>query len=342
MAATLFLVAFLFSGASIAATAEYECRDLDTNFIYQEINSDTKKDDFIKWIDLNADSKSLKAVLNFCTEFYKKQEPLDFASVLAYIAVKNGNSFNYSSTQKHLQALRAKLKEGNTIADLYGNNKYYNYYLESFGAIFSGIVGEFTRVGSEKTEYGISGFFPLAQGYYYNHYDDFGAKRGYGFNRKHLGHDLMGSVGTPIIAIEGGIVTELGWNRYGGWRIGVRSHCTKRYYYYAHLRKDKPFSKDLKKGDTVFAGQVIGFLGNTGYSTKENVNLKSGNPHLHLGMQIIFDPCQEKGSREIWLDLYALTKFLSAERAKTYKIDGIVYSKSIKQPLEKIGEIIKI
>ena len=354
--ATLFLVAFLFSGASaisLSANSQSDlCLDADKNFIFLDLeigeceansgtNIDTKDTDYIKWIDLNADYKSLVAVLNFCKEYYKNNNPQEFSEVLAFIATKNGNSFSSKTTAKYLNELRAKLKEGTAITDIYSNNKYFNYYVKAYSAIFNGIIGEFTRLGSEKTEYGISGFFPLAQGYHYNHYDDFGAKRGYGFSRKHLGHDFMGSTGTPIIAIEGGTITELGWNKYGGWRVGVRSHCSQRYYYYAHLRKDKPFAPDLKKGDTVFAGQVIGYLGNTGYSNKENTNLKTGNPHLHLGMQIIFHPAQEKGSKEIWLDLYALSKFLSSEKARTYKQDGHAQSKSIKQPVERLVEPIK-
>ena len=45
----------------------------------------------------------------------------------------------------------------------------------------------------------------------------------YGFKRQHLGHDLMGQVGTPVIAVESGYVEAIGWNQYGGWRLGIRS-----------------------------------------------------------------------------------------------------------------------
>lgn len=71
----------------------------------------------------------------------------------------------------------------------------------------------------------------------------------------------MGSLGAPIAAVEGGTVEALGWNRYGGWRVGIRSFDKKRYYYYAHLRKDAPFAPGLQVGDTVNAGDIIGFMG---------------------------------------------------------------------------------
>ena len=74
-----------------------------------------------------------------------------------------------------------------------------------------------------------------------------------------------GSIGTPIIAVESGYIEALGWNQYGGWRVGIRSFDGKRYYYYAHLRKDHPYAKDLCEGQIVTAGDVIGYLGMTGY-----------------------------------------------------------------------------
>jgi murein DD-endopeptidase MepM/ murein hydrolase activator NlpD len=190
-----------------------------------------------------------------------------------------------------------------------------------YSTILGGIIGGYrleNKEGEMVEKYGISGFFPIAEGYSVQHYDDFGDRRGYGFSRPHLGHDFIGRIGTPIVAVEGGYVEELGWNRYGGWRIGIRSHDKKRYYYYAHLRKDTPYIPDLKKGDNVFAGDVIGFLGNTGYSTKENVsNIKT--PHLHFGLQIIFDESQKEGNGEIWVDVYQISKLLEKHKSTLIK-----------------------
>ena len=75
---------------------------------------------------------------------------------------------------------------------------------------------------------------------------------------------MMGQVGTPVIAVESGYVEALGWNQYGGWRIGIRSFDKKRYYYYAHLRQNYPYQSNLKEGSIVTAGDVIGYLGRTG------------------------------------------------------------------------------
>ncbi len=125
-------------------------------------------------------------------------------------------------------------------------------------------------------------------------------------------------MGTPIIAVESGYVEALGWNQYGGWRIGIRSFDKKRYYYYAHLRQNFPYALDLKEGSIVTAGDVIGYMGHTGYSTKENTN-NIDTVHLHWGMQLIFDDSQKEGNNEIWIDCYALTRFLYKNRSLTEK-----------------------
>ena len=321
IAVLFFLLSLVFctNSFTVFAAEEYEIIAHDSELAEckrEENGEEDEAKEFIKWIDLNVDAKSLSAVLKLCKEYRGKGVKLDFCEVLAHLAIKNSNKFTFDSTQKTLKRLRAHIDGGGTVSDIHGDGKYFKYFVDSYHAIFDGLVGEYKIDDAGEIKYGLKGFFPIAQGFWYNHYDDFGAKRAYGYKRRHLGHDFMGGVGTPIVSMEGGVVTELGWNRYGGWRIGIRSHDAKRYYYYAHLRKDKPYPACLKIGDTVLAGQVIGFLGHTGYSVKENVNLKSGSPHLHLGLQIIFDKSQEKGPKEIWVDLFAICKFLSSERAK--------------------------
>lgn len=167
-------------------------------------------------------------------------------------------------------------------------------------------------------KYGLKAFSPIARYFPYEDYDDFGASRSYGYKRPHLGHDMMGQVGTPIIAVESGYVEAIGWNQYGGWRLGIRSFDKKRYYYYAHLRKNYPYHKSLKEGSIVQAGDVIGYMGRTGYSQTENTNNIEVS-HLHFGLQLIFDESQKEGNNEIWIDCYELMKFLALNRSETVK-----------------------
>lgn len=171
------------------------------------------------------------------------------------------------------------------------------------------------------TKYGLKGFLPIAKNFPYSDYDDFGVSRSYGYSRKHLGHDMMGQTGTPVIAVESGYVETLGWNQYGGWRIGIRSFDRKRYYYYAHLRKNYPYQSALSEGSIVTAGDVIGYMGRTGYSASENTN-NIDQTHLHFGLQLIFDESQKEGDQEIWIDCYELMKFLKINRSEAAKVEG--------------------
>lgn len=125
--------------------------------------------------------------------------------------------------------------------------------------------------------------------------------------------------GTPIIAIESGTVEAIGWNQYGGWRIGIRSFDKKRYYYYAHLRQNYPYAEGLEEGSTVTAGDVIGYMGHTGYSTKENVN-NIKVTHLHVGIELIFDEARREAGNEIWIDCYQLARFLYKNRSEVEKV----------------------
>lgn len=274
--------------------------------------------DYIKWVDLNVPYEVLLKAYELNVNHYYTDNKYDFCESLAYLATKNGNSFSAKKDIRELLKLENEVNSGKKINDFYGENKYYKYYLEAYNAIFSEFIGEFFDPALNEFKYGLKNYHPFPAGYWYNHYDDFGASRSYGFKRVHLGHDLMGSIGTPIIAVEGGIITDIGWNKYGGWRIGIRSFDNKRSYYYAHLRKNHPYIEGLKAGDTITAGQVIGYLGVTGYSAKENANMKC-KPHLHIGMQLIFDDSQIKGPTEIWIDMYNISKFLSHNRAKVIK-----------------------
>lgn len=260
--------------------------------------------DFIKWVDFNAGWQIIDAAYKYDLQTYDTDGHITMQQSLAYLACKNGNKFSYKTDINNFTKLKELLKT-KSLHDIIGSNKYYNYYYNAYNAIFDGFLDV-----NEDYSYGLKCYFPLAAGYWYKEGDDFGNARAYGFKRRHLGHDMFAGLGTPIIAVEGGIVTELGWNRYGGWRIGISSHDNMRYYYYAHLRKGKPFHADIEKGKPVVAGQVIGYVGATGYSNKPDSNM-SAKPHLHFGMQLIFDESQRDGNGEIWIDVYQIGKFLA-------------------------------
>ena len=299
----------VYSMKRIAAAAISAVLTICCVALLQVERAKTVSGDYIKWVDFTPTTSVLRQALDIDIQSHDSDTPVSWIELLAYAACKNGGKFT-SGKDKYVTQLYERIQNAEDIQTITADMKYYNYYYEAYSAVLSGYVGY-----NDDGEYGVLVYSPFAAGYYYSHYDDFGASRSYGYKRKHLGHDMMGSVGTPIVAVEGGRIEALGWNQYGGWRVGIRSNDGKRYYYYAHLRKNKPFAEGLKEGDTVKAGQLIGYLGMTGYSSKENVN-NINTPHLHFGIQLIFDESQKDGVNQIWIDCYQIICFLEKYRAK--------------------------
>lgn len=90
--------------------------------------------------------------------------------------------------------------------------------------------------------------------------------------RTHSGTDLLAAEGTPLVAIESGTITSLGWHSSGGLGLYLRGDSGDTWYY-AHLSS---FIAGLVGGMRVGVGQRIGFVGHTG---------NASTPHLHLGWQ---------------------------------------------------------
>lgn len=83
----------------------------------------------------------------------------------------------------------------------------------------------------------------------------------------HSGVDLAAPYGTPIMASDSGRVIFNGW--YGGYgRVVIVDHGMNYSTLYAHLS-----SSAVGRGKSILKGEVIGFEGQTGYST---------GPHLHF------------------------------------------------------------
>ena len=273
--------------------------------------------DVIRWVDFQVPYESLKFALDRDVVTFEQEKHISWIDILSVAACRTGGKCGLTSVKKAADELSYDKSPEELLGALY---KYYDYYRRSFDAALGGLVGAYAIEvnGQWKQHYGLKAFSPIAAGYGYSHCSDFGVSRSFGFKRKHLGNDLMGGLGTPIVAVEGGVVEALGWNRYGGWRIGIRSFDSKRYYYYAHLQKDHPFAKDLEVGDIVHAGDLIGFMGRTGYSDRENVN-NIETVHLHFGMQLIFDESQKECNSEIWINVYDIVRLLSEHRSSVVK-----------------------
>lgn len=123
--------------------------------------------------------------------------------------------------------------------------------------------------------------------------------RTYGGERGHEGCDIMGTERGrgyyPVVSISDGVVEKIGWLEQGGWRIGIRSPSGL-YIYYAHLYQ---YSRDWKEGDTVKAGDLLGFMGDSGYSAVEGT-VGNFDVHLHVGFYLKTDHHEELSINPYW------------------------------------------
>ena len=156
--------------------------------------------DFIKWVDFKASYEALDAAYHYDVDTQSEPVHLNWIELLAYTAAKNGGDFPKSAL-KDMSALAEKLQNKEiTMAEATKDMKYYNYYLEAYTAILGGFVGEYDIQQPSESDpsqlewvkkYGLKAYHPIAKGFEYSDYDDFGVSRSYGYQRQHLGHDMM-------------------------------------------------------------------------------------------------------------------------------------------------------
>ena len=95
-------------------------------------------------------------------------------------------------------------------------------------------------------------------------------------NGFHNGFDIGAPIGTPVFAAEDGRVSAIDnndkstWQKYQYGRYIMVEHTNNLTTLYPHLS-----ALSVKKGDVVKRGELIGYVGNSGYST---------GPHLHFGV----------------------------------------------------------
>ncbi len=131
--------------------------------------------------------------------------------------------------------------------------------------------------------------------------------RSFGGNRGHEGTDIMASLNArghyPVLSITDGTVEKVGWLKLGGYRIGIRSPSGG-YFYYAHLND---YAREFKEGDVVKAGELLGFMGDSGYGAEGTTGKFA--VHLHLGIYI-----NDETGEELSVNPYWVLKWLEKKR----------------------------
>jgi peptidoglycan LD-endopeptidase LytH len=134
----------------------------------------------------------------------------------------------------------------------------------------------------QKPDSFTDGVFPLKRGTYQPFINNYQETRTWTPNgteiRAHEGVDIFAAKGTPVYSAYSGTIINKGWNTYGGWRLTVKTDSSTAFYY-AHL---SGYADGLQIGGTVQKGQLIGYVGSTGYGPAGTEG--KFLPHLHFGI----------------------------------------------------------
>jgi murein DD-endopeptidase MepM/ murein hydrolase activator NlpD len=200
---------------------------------------------------------------------YPKLKNKAYIDALGYLTFNN-MALDYDTKEFGFYDSSAFLRGIAKVAATPGFQEVYGYYSKVFSDI------KYFPVPKINVDYDDIGY---TDGWY--------VLRKYGGNRRHEGADLMDPNDIPgffpVISITDGVVENMGWLEQGGYRIGIRS-VSGVYFYYAHLNSYAP---ELMAGDRVIAGQLLGFIGDSGYGPEGTTG--KFDVHLHLGIYVPTD-----------------------------------------------------
>jgi murein DD-endopeptidase MepM/ murein hydrolase activator NlpD len=173
-----------------------------------------------------------------------------------FYALQKGDSFTIAYEQKSVEGKPAGIETITGIYFHHGGKDLYaipfdqgeglDYFDQDGNSIRRAFLKypiEFTHIASR---YSLKRFHPVLKVY-----------------RPHLGTDLSAATGTPIRTVGDGTIVDIGYNGGSGNYVKVKHNAT---YTTGYLHMSK-FATGMKRGTTVKQGQVIGYVGSTGWST---------------------------------------------------------------------------
>ncbi len=220
---------------------------------------------------------------------------MNFVELLTLYCIENDFFPSKSITPPQPEIEQNFIMNFEKIKKQYKQNK-----VEPYNLLFEGVFNELKC-------------FPIPEEYAEEEMfgDSWGSDRTYKGERKHEGTDILDRENVrgriPIVSMTSGTIKNIGWNELGGYRIGIVSESGN-YYYYAHFDS---FSKDLKQGDRVSAGQFLGYMGDSGYGkegTKGNFVV-----HLHIGICLK----TELTKKEFWVNPYPFLRYVEYNRVES-------------------------
>ena len=197
------------------------------------------------------------------------------------------NTWNYDWTPDTFQMLKQKWKE----------HPSWGSYCETSCAIWNDVMYFPVPESTSEVELEVS------------YVDSWMLERTYGGKRGHEGTDVMAKKNQrglyPILSMTDGVVVNKGWLEKGGYRIGIESPSGA-YFYYAHLDS---YAR-LQEGDVVKAGDVLGFMGDSGYGPEGTTG--KFPVHLHLGIYIY------PNGEEVSVNPYWVLRYIENRKVKCY------------------------
>jgi murein DD-endopeptidase MepM/ murein hydrolase activator NlpD len=213
----------------------------------------------------------------------------DFAAVLEEIRYADGRQAPRRVLAADLQA------DGKTHSAFYfrlnnGKGSYYDEEGKALRNAFLRAPVSFTRISSP---YSLARRHPISRTL-----------------RPHQAIDYAAPAGTPVIAIGSGKVSFSGWRRGYGNLVEI-SHARGYSSRYGHFSR---IARGVRKGAQVNAGDVIGFVGQTGHAT---------GPHLHFEFL--------QGNKKM--------NFLATSTPRTEHLSGVELQRFMRERDQRIAQL---
>ena len=239
----------------------------------------------------------------------------DSFSVLVEKRYRDGEFKGYGRILAAEFINNGKVFESYVFKDSFGKDQYYNSEGESLKRAFLKAPLSFTRISSG---FSMSRRHPILH-----------------INRAHPAIDYAAPIGTPVKAVGDGVTTFVGHGQGAGNYIQLK-HNGGYETMYLHLSR---FAKGLKKGMRVSQGQVIGFVGSTGYSTGPHLDFrmkKNGqwvNPTTALSPRA--EPLSAAKKAEFKVDRNLYREYLSGKKDLKEYTQAPGLHELVSQPAEK-------
>lgn len=139
--------------------------------------------EYIKWVSFDVTYPALKKAMDLDISSHNKDGyKYNWIEILSYLGAKYGGKFS-KYKEIDMNTFVERLEAGEKVEDITKDMKFYSYYLEAYTAVLGEFVGNYKIqvLDAEgniqwQDKYGLKVFSPIAAGYSYNGYDDFGAR----------------------------------------------------------------------------------------------------------------------------------------------------------------------